>query len=217
MTMSKHSLWVGICFLIIGCASGSPAPEPLAEPGKPLAEPIKFTIAQRHTRSIAEYDDDLKIHIGDITRGQVLLNIWGDHYATILDTTSVTDGDVIKFDYKGQTLYLTVISLTNVLFGTDFGKFELSSTPPAERELSEGYRIIHFDYDNATSRGVISIDTHGKGMEAREWLVKNIGAICSSKNIVLKAGEDAEKGGHYRILDEKIKDDILTVNFEAAW
>jgi hypothetical protein len=37
------------------------------------------------------------------------------------------------------------------------------------------------------------------------------------KNVTLQAGSESKKGGRYRILDEKIEDDILTVHFESAW
>jgi len=81
----------------------------------------------------------------------------------------------------------------------------------------EEFVVTHFDYDDATKKGVMSVRTYGRGMDCREWLVKNIGAICSSKNITLQAGSESKKGGRYRILDEKIEDDILTVHFESAW
>ena len=81
----------------------------------------------------------------------------------------------------------------------------------------EEFVVTHFDYDDATKKGVMSVRTYGRGMDCREWLVKNIGAICSSKNITLQAGSESKKGGYYRILDEKIEEDILTVHFESAW
>ena len=79
------------------------------------------------------------------------------------------------------------------------------------------FLVTHFDYDDATKKGVISVRTYGRGIKCREWLVKNIGAICSSKNITLRAGSESKKGGRYRILDEKIEGDILTVHFESSW
>ena len=83
----------------------------------------------------------------------------------------------------------------------------------AEKE----FVVTHFDYYDATKKGVISVRTYGRGIDCRKWLVKNIGAICSSKNITLEAGYESEKGGRYRILDENIENDILTVHFESAW
>lgn len=85
------------------------------------------------------------------------------------------------------------------------------------RRDEDGFEVTHFQYSDKNNRGVISIRTYGQGIEAREWLVKNIGAICSSKNITLKAGEESAKGGRYRILDEKIENNILTVHFEASF
>ena len=208
--MIKSYLGIGSCIFFMIYASTSLSVE-LPE------EPIRLTIVQRHYKSVPGYDGDLQIGIRDITGGQVLLTIRDGNYWTIVDTRSVIGGDVIEFDYKDQKLYLTVIELRNVLIGHDFGVFELSSAPPVKQENAENYKIVYFDYNDATNRGVISVKTRGEGIECRKWLVKNIGAICSSKNITLKAGAESEEGGYYRVLDETIKDDILTVHFEAAW
>jgi len=87
----------------------------------------------------------------------------------------------------------------------------------SEVAITKDFKIIHFHYDDATKKGVISVRTYGRGIKCREWLVKNIGAICSSKNVTLQAGSESKKGGRYRILSEKIENDILTVQFESAW
>ncbi|MFH1038258.1 MAG: hypothetical protein V1789_06270 [PVC group bacterium] len=205
--MNINCLSLGICILMVSCASPS-------SPTKLPEDPLGLTIKQRDFALVA---GNLKIEIGDITGGQVLLTIWDGNDAVIVNTRSVIAGDVIEFDYKEHKYYLTVVRLKNFLIGDDFGEFELSSTPPAERRTSEDCKVIHFDYDSDTNRGVISVETYGEGIECRKWLVKNIGAICSSKNVTLKAGEESAKGGYYRILGEKIENDVLTVHFEAVW
>jgi Flp pilus assembly protein TadD len=91
------------------------------------------------------------------------------------------------------------------------------TTYVAPSRPAKDFLVTHFDYDDATKKGVIAVRTYGRGIKCREWLVKNIGAICSSKNVTLQAGSESKKGGRYRILDEKIENDILTVQFESAW
>ena len=74
---------------------------------------------------------------------------------------------------------------------------------PAEEELV---------YDEATKKGYISVK--GKGLSARSWMLKKIGEVCSSKNIVLQAGIRPEPG-YFRVLDEKLQDGKFTIEFEA--
>lgn len=83
--------------------------------------------------------------------------------------------------------------------------------------IEKEFEVTHFQYSATTNKGEISVKTYGRGMEAREWLVKNIGMICSSMGVVLKAGEEPTTGGPYRLLDQKIEDGILTIHFEYAY
>jgi hypothetical protein len=77
--------------------------------------------------------------------------------------------------------------------------------------------VVSYTYDATSQKGVLSVDISGKGIEAREWVVKNIGNICSSKNITLEAGKETKTGGRYRVLNESVRDGILTIEFETAW
>ena len=117
--------------------------------------------------------------------------------------------------YDGTTDYYDLVSLDD----DDAFLWCLNNNyiaPPASIPTKE-FTVTHFDYDNDTHKGEISVDSQGRGIKCREWLVQNIGAICSSKNTLLEAGSESKKGGHYRILDENLEDDILTVHFESAW
>ena len=126
--------------------------------------------------------------------------------------------------FPGNLLWFWIFPIAMVidLASSNQGKY---STDPINIQLIEGsgaittshFKILNFYFNNDTNQGEISVETYGRGIECREWLVKNIGAICSSKNITLQAGSESKKGGRYRILDEKIEGDILTVHFESAW
>lgn len=82
---------------------------------------------------------------------------------------------------------------------------------------SGNIKIISYSYEDKTQRGVLSVDVSGRGIEAREWVVANIGKICSGKNLTIEAGKEPVTGGRYRILNESIKNDILTIEFEASY
>ena len=69
-----------------------------------------------------------------------------------------------------------------------------------------------YKYDDNTGRGYISVN--GKGIETRAWMLKKISEIASTKNILLEADEKPVPG-YYRVLDERIKDGIFTIEFEV--
>ncbi len=76
-------------------------------------------------------------------------------------------------------------------------------------------KVINYKYDDQTAKGIFSVDMTGKGMETRDWVVKNIGKIASSKELLLEAGSEPTVGGRYRVLNESLANDILTIEFEV--
>ena len=83
-------------------------------------------------------------------------------------------------------------------------------------EVSD-FRIVEYNFDARTGKGNVAVDISGKGFNARLWVVKNIGMICSSKNVSLDAGNEAFNGAKYTILDESIKDGLLKITFQAVY
>ena len=77
--------------------------------------------------------------------------------------------------------------------------------------------VTAYEYDHETKKGKLSVDIEGKGIGVRQWLLKHIGEICSSKNVLLKAGEESEEGGRYRVLNESVRENVLTIEFEAEF
>ena len=77
--------------------------------------------------------------------------------------------------------------------------------------------IVNYTFNERTGKGSLTVDLRGKGINARHWVVENIGKICSDKNITLIAGEETHRGGHYRVLNESAKEGLLTIEFEASW
>ena len=90
--------------------------------------------------------------------------------------------------------------------------------PPAERVApprDNTPRLVSYSYDSKTAKGILSVDIANAGIEARDWVIKNIGKIASSKELLLEAGKEPTDGGRYKVLNESLKDGILTVEFEV--
>lgn len=67
-------------------------------------------------------------------------------------------------------------------------------------------------FDSYSKIGEISIT--GSGFKARAYLLKRIADICSSADVMLKAGQKPPPG-YYRITSEKFKDGRMIIGFEA--
>ena len=87
----------------------------------------------------------------------------------------------------------------------------------AKYQEQDDFPIVSYDFDAKSGKGTLVVDIRGKGMNARHRVVNNIGKICSDKNVTLISGEETRKGGRYRVLDESVKDGLLTISFEASW
>ena len=79
------------------------------------------------------------------------------------------------------------------------------------------FRIVEYNFNAQTGNGTVTVDIGGKGFNARLWVIKNIGMICSSKNVALDAGNEAFNGAKYMILDESIKNGKLRIVFQAVY
>lgn len=91
------------------------------------------------------------------------------------------------------------------------------STYEKKENVSKTYKecpVTNYYYDDSSRKGAISVNISGKGIDARDSIIENIGKICSDKGIVLKHGERSHEGAFYRVLNESVKDGILTVEFE---
>jgi hypothetical protein len=80
-----------------------------------------------------------------------------------------------------------------------------SLEPPVTEEMS---------YDEQTRRGWVSVK--GRGLEARDSLLKRIAEICATKNKLLVSDDMASRGA-FKVLDEELKDGVLKISFEALY
>jgi len=73
-----------------------------------------------------------------------------------------------------------------------------------------------FDTDTNVDVIVIVIVMTGAELKHRDWIIKQIEKIISSKNVMLVAGENPP-AGHFKVLDESIKNGEFSIKFKAAY
>ena len=94
---------------------------------------------------------------------------------------------------------------------------QIAAQVEAKYQEQNDFPIVTYDFDAKSGKGTLVVDIQGKGMNARHRVVDNIGKICSDKNVTLISGEETREGGRYRVLNESVKDGLLTISFEASW
>jgi hypothetical protein len=70
-------------------------------------------------------------------------------------------------------------------------------------------------YDEQTRRGWVSV--RGRGLAAREMILRRIAEICATKNKLLVSDDLAAARGAFKVHDEELKDGVLKVSFEALY
>jgi hypothetical protein len=104
-------------------------------------ESVEMTVVQREERSIPGSDGSVRVRLGDITEGQVLLSIGTDDDHKLLEWTSVAQGDTVRFSVGKQNYTARIEELRNVLIGDDFAKITITKAteenPPKPRRSPE--------------------------------------------------------------------------------
>lgn len=57
----------------------------------------------------------------------------------------------------------------------------------------------------------------GRGLAARETILRRIAEICATKNKLLISDDLAAARGAFKVHDEELKDGVLKVTFEALY
>jgi len=83
---------------------------------------VCLTVVQRRTREIPGWRGYLRLHLGDITLGQVVIDVHAGS-ETVVRRRSVRPGDRVAFKVDGRSCHLLVASLVNFLIGNDYGIF----------------------------------------------------------------------------------------------
>lgn len=114
--------------------------------------------------------------------------------------------DKNSFEVKPTTITLPRMNSPTISSGSSSSDYAVSD-----------FRIVEYDFDAQTGRGNVTVDMAGKGFNARLWIIKNIGMICSSKNVALDAGNETFNGAKYTVLNESIRDGLLKITFQAVY
>ena len=81
-----------------------------------------FVVGQRQALELPGSGGALEVSLGDITRGQVLLEVWTRDAEEVLAGRSVHAGDRLRVTHGGEAYVLDVVRLTNFLLGDDFAE-----------------------------------------------------------------------------------------------
>lgn len=116
-----------------------PLPPPSQAPVKPVLtlprDPLQVTIVQRGSKSIQGSNETVDVRVGDVTAGQVLVEVLPPSGPPFVDTISMKPGDVVKFQVADKAYHLTLVKLQNFLFGDDIAVFEVSTKPPSAERI----------------------------------------------------------------------------------
>ena len=133
-------LLMGI-LLILGCGnSANQAALHIPDQG------LSFKLEQRNSVTLAHLPSELRIEIGDITRGRTLLTVWSGR--EILYREAMQEKKAVPFVWNNEKLLIECVQLDNELIGPDFAylrltKNENNSVSPSQKlELSEEEKIL---------------------------------------------------------------------------
>lgn len=114
---------------------GALAEKPVTADAKPaqLTLPRKgivMPMIQRETREIPGADGTLRLHVGDITGGQVFVEIKDQKGVALLERTSLRRGQSAKFKVEDRNVVISVRQMVNNLVGEDICTLHLSHARP---------------------------------------------------------------------------------------
>ena len=123
-------------------------PERLHSPAVPARldfpfDEAKMTIYQRASKKLPGAVGALRIHLGDITAGQVLVSINGPRGELVVDTMPMQEGDILSLRLVEQDYVLRLDKLVNFLIGDDYGVFTLMPLHQLEAQrIDDLLRVI---------------------------------------------------------------------------
>lgn len=98
---------------------------------------VTMPMIQRERRKIPGSSGTLSVQLGDITAGQVfveVVDINGNYLAT---RTSLKNNEFLKFELDGKDVYLQIFDMVNNLIGEDICKVRLSFEKPNKESKKE--------------------------------------------------------------------------------
>ncbi len=92
-----------------------------------------------------------------------------------------------------------------------------SNASSSKNSTASPTEVVAYEYNDKTSKGTLSARVNGDHFQTRNWMIKKIGEIASSKQVALLAGKESLQGGSYKVLDENSENGVITINFETLW
>lgn len=88
-------------------------------------DPVGVSVVQRGSEPIPNLDDTVSIHIGDITKGRVLVEVVTSEGGILMPQAPMSTGSVRSFEYQGNGFALHLVELHNYLAGDDYAEFKI--------------------------------------------------------------------------------------------
>lgn len=99
--------------------------------------PEVMTVFQRRSATLPGSNNYLRLHLRDITAGQVMVSLQNTHnYKDMVKQHSMKQGDFFDFKYEGEEYRISLVSLVNILFSSDYAVFLYSP-----KNLDEAQKI----------------------------------------------------------------------------
>ena len=98
--------------------------------------PEVITVFQRRSATLPGSNDYFRLYLRDITAGQVLFSLSSEDNVELIKKRSVRQGDYVDFKYEGSEYRISLTSLVNNLFGSDYAVFLY-----APKNLNESQKI----------------------------------------------------------------------------
>ena len=108
-------------------------------------DPVTVAVHQRESAAIPGSDGKVRVHLDDITGGQVMLWVTGGGGEQIVEPRSVQPGDVLEVPIPGKKgkaekpLYLKMSGMTNYLVGDDFAELTFSRSVLLREDFGPNY------------------------------------------------------------------------------
>jgi hypothetical protein len=95
------------------------------------------TIFQRSSKHLPGSGGHLRLHIGDITGGEVLVSVYGTGQGPLIDMAPLRQGETVRLPLAEEEYVLVLDRLVNLLAGRDYAVFSLVSADAWGRDQIE--------------------------------------------------------------------------------
>jgi len=98
---------------------------------------VEITITQRETRPVPGSEGTVRIKIGDVTNGQVFLEVLTDNQ-TLVPRKSLRQGDAVEFSLDGKKYLVRLAELHDILIGEDWAKVTVEEVGAPDAPKKKG-------------------------------------------------------------------------------